>query len=508
MYDASKENDKDFLREAFRVAQEKILLLQKENSQLRKEKALDDELCKKLAEEFFLIKKRVFDSKQEKKANKARNQKKRKKGKLPHNQSTNLPIEDLEIDLDEEIIDYKYESECCPKCGSDKFSEMSNCHEESSEFEVIERRYLLKRHKRQKYSCKGCHNIVTAPGGVKLTPGGEFSIQIATQIVSDKFEDHIPLERQRKRMKRAGLNVEAKTLYGLTEHLYNRLFAMNELIRQDVLSEHWVHIDESPMNFYNPNKSKGYVWSMSNPRGAYYQFEPTRSGDVAREMLKSYQSGVVITDGFSGYNFLDNQENIKHVFCWAHVRRKFFEAMSFDPKAEDMVDLIDALYEVEHEAEVLGDLSNLRSKKSSLIIKEIGVWIEDQEGHYLDSTSMGKAINYYLQRREGLHYFISDHFVPIDNNMAERRQRCPVMGRKNYLHFKSINGADVGMLFYSIIESCKSNGLNAKAFINEMAHRSANNENLESPYQYSKRLNEEISVQLSKELGALKGPSE
>ena len=66
--------------------------------------------------------------------------------------------------------------------------------------------------------------------------------------------------------------------------------------------------------------------------------------------------------------------------------------------------------------------------------------------------------------------------------MAERKQRCPVMGRKNFLHFKSNNGADVRSFFYSVIESCKSNSLNARAFINEMAHRSANNEELESPY--------------------------
>ena len=77
------------------------------------------------------------------------------------------------------------------------------------------------------------------------------------------------------------------------------------------------------------------------------------------------------------------------------------------------------------------------------------------------------------------------------------------MGRKNFVHFKSINGADIGAFFYSVIESCKSNGLNARAFINEMAHRSAKGEALESPYQYSKRLTEKISSQLSEKLAGL-----
>jgi len=497
MYDATKETDKDFLREALMLAQEKILFLEKELALKTKQAEIDEEISKKLAEEFFNLKKRIFDSKQEKKANIARNHKKGRKGNHPHNKSNSLHSYEDEIELEEEVIDYKVEDEKCPQCSND-LKEI-NSYEESSEFKVIERRYILKRHKRQKYNCKKCQTIITADGGVKLTTGGEFSIQIATQIACDKFEDHLPLERQRKQMKRAGLGLEAKTLYGLTEHLYNRLSDLGEMIREDVLSEKWVHIDESPINFYNPNKSKGYIWSMSNPRGAYYQFEPTRSGAVAREMLQGYDSGVVVTDGYSGYDFLDKRENIKHAFCWAHVRRKFFEAMNHDDEAERMVDLIDGLYAVESDAETLGELGNLRSEWSYKIIKKIDQWIKNKEGHYLDSSSLGKAINYYKNRLKGLHYFLYDENVPIDNNMAERRQRCAVMGRKNFLHFKSINGADVGTLFYSIIESCKSNGLNARAYINEMAHRSARGEYLESPYRYSTRLNEEITERLSKE---------
>ena len=455
----------------------------------------------KLTEELLNLRSRIFASKQERQNNKPKS-KKRKKGNLPHNQNDNQPLDEGEVDLEEKVEEYKLTECACTKCGSLNIKEM-NCHEESSEIEVIERKYIVKRHKRHKYSCKDCNNIVTAPGGVKLTPGGQYSIQLATQIASDKFEDHIPLERQRKQMYRGGIRVDVKTLYGLTEHLYNRLYPLNELIRNDVLSEKWVHIDESPFNFYNPKKSKGYVWSMSNPRGAYYQFEPTRSGAIAQEMLKGYESGVVVTDGFSGYSFLDESESLKHAFCWAHVRRKFFEAMAHDPKAEDMVDLIDSLYDIEHEAETLDQLRTLRETKSFKVVKEIDKWIESMDGKYLDSSSMGKAINYYLARKKGLHHFLYDENVPIDNNMAERRQRCPVMGRKNFVHFKSINGADIGAFFYSVIESCKSNGLNARAYINEMAHRSAKAEELESPYQYSKKLTEQISARLSKELAGL-----
>ena len=159
----------------------------------------------------------------------------------------------------------------------------------------------------------------------------------------------------------------------------------------------WVHLDESPFAFYNPKKARGYIWSMSNPGGACYQFEPTRSGKVAEEMLKGYTLGNVMTDGFPGYDFLDKKEQITHCFCWAHVRRKFFEAMSFDPISEKAVDWIDELYDVEHEADTLNDLIKLRQEKSSKVIKQIDQWIDSMDGHYLESSSIGKAINYYLK---------------------------------------------------------------------------------------------------------------
>ncbi len=510
MYDVSKENNKEFLREAVLMLQEELLEAKVEVVLLKKLKEKDEEILQKISEELKNLRKRVFDSKQERKANKPKNQKKRKKGNLPHNKSKNEKLEEFEIDLSEEIIEYKIEESSCPSCGGDKFYEMNNCFEESNEIEVIERIYLIKRHKRYKYSCKCCNKIITAKGGVKLTPGGEYSIQLATQIACDKFEDHLPLERQRKQMKRAGINVDVKTLYGQTEHLYNLLFSLNELIRQDVLSEKWVHIDESPIDFYNPNKSKGYIWSMSNPRGAYYQFEPTRSGSVAKEMIKGYERGCVVSDGYSGYNFLDSDEqykDISHAFCWAHVRRKFFEAMGHDERSEVMIDLIDKLYEIEHMADEIHELKEIRLDHSVPIIKEIDTWIKSMDGNFLNTSSMGKAINYYENRREGLHLFLYDETVPIDNNMAERKQRCPVMGRKNFSCFKSINGADVGTFFYSVIESCKSNGINPRSYINDMAHKSAKGEDLKSPYQYASGINEMLKIQISKELSALARPS-
>jgi len=341
--------------------------------------------------------------------------------------------------------------------------------------------------------------MITAPGPEKLKAGAQFSIQMAVQIACDKFQYHLPLERQRGKMKNAGLVVSVKTLFSLTSHLYQLLSPLEEMNKQDIFTGEYACMDESPVNFFNPQKSRGYAWTVSNQIGVYYQFEPGRSGAVAKEMIKGFE-GVVVTDGYGSYGFLGEQEGVTHAYCWSHVRRYFFDALVEDERAEEVVDLIDRLYEVEHQASSFEELKLLRSKHSQAIYNDIEAWIDENEQHYLNSTLTGKAINYFCNQKSGLIHFLTNEKVPLDNNMAERRQRCPVMGKKNYLAFRSIDGADIGMFFYSIIESCKTNGLEPSAYLQEMALRSIKKEELETPYRYASRLKEEVGKKLMDQL--------
>lgn len=456
----------------------------------------------KLTEELNLLKEKFFASKGERNSSSKAGQKINKK-KFPHNQNPNTEVDfSKAVELTEEITEHKLTELKCSSCNSTELVEMKNFYEESNELDVKKQKYINRRHKRQKYKCNCCQKITTAPGGVKLTKGAEFSIAIATQVACDKFEDHLPLERQRKQFLRNGLVVDTKTLYGLTEHLANRLGTLIHLIKEEIKTNGWVNIDESPMTFYNKNKDQGYIWSITNPIGVYYQFEATHAGVVAREMLRGFH-GVVVSDALPAYNWIDGDKNMIHAYCWAHVRRKFFEAIKNYPIASDFVDLIDKLYDVEREAKNLKELKKLRMEKSVALVEDFNKLIDSLDGGYLSDNLIGKAINYYLSGKENLQKFLTNELVPIDNNAAERSQRTPVMGRKNFLHFKSINGADVGMTFYTIIESCKLNGLDPRNYIEEMAIRSAKEEALETPFTYAKRKIQEVDKITSEKLKLL-----
>ena len=212
--------------------------------------------------------------------------------------------------------------------------------------------------------------------------------------------------------------------------------------------------------------------------------------------------GIVVTDAYESSHFLKDEPDLAHVYCWSHVRRYFFDAMGEDNDAGVVVDYIDDLFAIEHQAQNYEDLKYLRKTRSTLIFKDIESWMEENEGNYLKSTLTGKAINYFYNQKKGLSHFLTNERVPLSNNAAERRQRCPVMGRKNYQAFRSINGADVGMFFYSMIESCRTNGIDASAYLLEMALRQLKSEKLETPYRYACRLKQQINEKLKQEISS------
>jgi hypothetical protein len=287
-------------------------------------------------------------------------------------------------------------------------------------------------------------------------------------------------------MARCGLVVGTKTLYGLTAHLAARLSAVPGMIRTEILARPNVGIDESPVNLLADNQT-GYVWSISNNHGAYYQYEPSRAGKVADEMLRGFR-GIVMSDGFSGYNFLNKRPGVAHACCWAHVRRGFFDAQAKYPEAKPVVDLIDELYDIEHEADDLAHLSVLRRDRSTAVVAKLDAYLDSRRNKFLASGTFGKAVTYYDDRRASLHHFLNNANAPLDNNGAERAQRDPVMGRNNFLGFRTINGADVAMTFYTIVKTCKMLGMNPKAYMVVMATRAANGEPVVTPYQWGLEL--------------------
>lgn len=354
--------------------------------------------------------------------------------------------------------------------GRKAWAPMKNFAQESYEITITERIYTKVIHRQQKYRLKDEYNktgkevIITAKGPVKLKPGCQYSVDFALAVVSDKYAYHLPLERQRRKMEEAGLRVDVKTLYNLCEMVAEHLDEVKKRIRLDIMKDFCaVHIDESPWLILGEEK-KGQMWAMSNRVGSYYQFEPSRAGEVAEEMLKGY-NGAILTDALAAYNRLKDVEGIRKGLCWAHVRREFYERMDDFPAAEEIVRLIDELFDVEAKATTFEGLRNLRRTESKEIIGRIQSWILEQAPKYMPGDGIKKAINYTAGHWKDLTTFLTDLSLPLSNNDAERALRHVVLGRKNFAGSKTINGADVATTLYTVIESAKKNGHKPKDYM-------------------------------------------
>jgi transposase len=361
----------------------------------------------------------------------------------------------------------------CSACGGE-LSPMAGQFEEAEEIDVVERSFRIVRHRRQKYrcACGGC--VETALGPPKLIPGGRYSVGFAAEVAIGKYVDHAPLARQVRQMARAGLEVTTQTLWDQLEALARHLTPSYEALRAAVLAAPVVGADETRWALLEPGKAKTWwVWSVSAPEGIFYRIAPSRSAEVAAELLGTYQ-GVVMCDGYRAYGALQRERDGPGRFvlahCWSHVRRKFVEAEPDYPKAGEMIALIGELYAVEAEA---GDdalrRAELRGTRSRALVRSIRDWAMTQRA--LPESSLGKAIQYLTGIWEGLVRFLDDPAVPLDNNATERGMRSVALGRKNHYGSRSRRGTQVAALFYSLVESAKLAGIEPALYLREAARR-------------------------------------
>jgi transposase len=384
------------------------------------------------------------------------------KGHGPRAQPT-LPIAELFHDLDEA-------DKMCPSCGGE-LDEWEGQFEESDEVDVIERSFRIIRHKRKKYRCKCGACVETAPGPRRVIAGGRYSGAFAISVVVGKYVDHLPLERQVRMMARQGLICDSQTLFdqcwGLVQLLRPAYVRLGEVQRGEPL----VFADETPWPHYSAKgeiaaASKWHIWELATPKGVYLEIHGGRDEKAGESLLGGY-SGDVMCDGYGVYTALAKKyPDLRLVQCWAHVRRKFVECSTAFPKeTERILGLIGQLYEIEQRGRELEPAERLplRNEESRPVLVELQRVV--MEIHYTPGSSLEDAVQYMANRWTLLTRFLETAHVPLDNNLAERSLRGPVVGRKNHYGSRSLRGTEVAAICYSLLESAKLVGLNPEEYL-------------------------------------------
>lgn len=142
--------------------------------------------------------------------------------------------------------------------------------------------------------------------------------------------------------------VTRQTLWDQLYALAQVLTPTYEALRARVLSADVVHADETTWKLLVKKPSMTwYVWGLGSEYGTYYHFNSSRGKGVIKELFKDYQE-TVMCDGYPAYQSVATESpQLTLVFCWAHVRRRFLEALPSYPQCEQALELIGALYGVE-----------------------------------------------------------------------------------------------------------------------------------------------------------------
>ena len=415
--------------------------------------------------------KRKGDDKKEKKSGNDDEQK--QTGHGPREQPE-LPHVDVHHELDEE-------AKVCDQCGG-RLDEWDGQEETSEEVSVVERVFIIKKHKQKKYRCKCGACIKTAPKPPRVVEGGRYSTEFAVEVATDKYLDHMPLERQSRKMKREGLYVSSQTLWDQIWALSLILKPVYDELLKFIFKFSVICADESVWYMLaKGGRKRWYIWGASCPYAVYYRLNASRGGYVAEDFLGGY-SGVVITDGYKGYNGLKRagpgrpESHIQIANCWVHARRKFVDCEKYYPiECGEAIDLIGKLYEVEAELpdpwtlpepqreDAFDMLAELRDKKSRAITDKIKKWSKTQLA--LPESDFRKAVTYMMGHWPGLTLCLDNPRIPLDTNRIERGFRGPAVGRKNHYGSKSQRGTEVAAIFYTLIESAKLCGLNPKSYL-------------------------------------------
>jgi hypothetical protein len=314
-------------------------------------------------------------------------------------------------------------------------------------------------------------------------------------VANDKYDQHMPLERQAREMGWQGLQVTSSTLWDQIEAAAKHLAPVHERLHAYILARPFIHMDETHWKFLGSNggeheQKRWQTWVIATGDAVSYRILPSRSVEAAREVLQGYKGGVM-ADGYGVYEHLAKHDELILLCCWAHARRKFVELEgAVAPETlDEILKLIGELYEIEREGkEDLVLLGKLRQERGREVMARIREWLFAQKVKALPRSGLATAVNYTLERWTQLTRYLQDPTLPIDNNPAERALRGPVVGRKNHYGSKLQRGTEVAALFYSLCESAKLCGINPKVYLRGAIWAALRGEEVPLPHELKAQL--------------------
>lgn len=362
--------------------------------------------------------------------------------------------------------------------------------------EVLERlpsQMKVIRYVRPIYACRACQMITQAPAPDLPILKGYAGPSLISWIAISKYCDGLPLYRLSGMLAREGIEIERAVMADWMGHLAWWIDPLVELIAQHVLGAGVIFADDTPVKVLAPGHGStvtgrlwNYVidqrpWDGPHAPAALFRYSPDRKGERPREHLAGFK-GFMHADAYAGYKELYAPGDgppaaITHVACMAHARRYFVDALeeTKSPVAAEALSRIAALYAIE--ADINGKPVDVRlaerQARAVPLLADMKIWLEGERQRLSKKTGVAKATGYSLARWDALTRYTTDGRLAIDNNVAERALRTVAVTRKSYLFLGSDEGGRRAAAIYSIVETCRLNGIDPHAYLADVIDKMA-----------------------------------
>lgn len=379
----------------------------------------------------------------------------------------------------EEFLALPADQQGCSQCGQPFAAFPGTDDTTLLEVEVRAHRRIIRRRRYRPTCTCGVHpGIVTPPPPPRLIPKSPFGISLWVTVLLDKYQFYRPTYRLLEDLRSHGL---ALSQGGLTDGL-KRLAPLFEPVYEALVEhnqrQHLWHADETRWCVFASSEGKvgyrWYLWLFQSAEAVVFVLAAGRAHDVPEEHFAPVSQGILVVDRFSAYQAMAQVKSGKILlaFCWAHQRRDFIEVTRSWPEhqswANTWLERIGELYALnERRLELREDSEGFEQRDRDL---RAAVEVMAQQAKTaLAGAELHPACRRVLESLgdhwTGLTVFVEHPEVPMDNNQAERTERGPVVGRKNFYGSGAVWAGQLAAWLFSLVATLRQWEINPRAWL-------------------------------------------
>ena len=376
-----------------------------------------------------------------------------------------------------ERIEHRHEPDSCT-CGQCGTALVKIGEDIREQLDIIPARFIVHRHIRPQYACRGCETIHAAPVPGAIIDGGLPTARLLAWVGISKYVDHLPLYRLEAIAARELVPLPRSTLADWIGRIGVALEPLLDRLKMWLLEDEVLHADETPVRQLDPGTGKtrkAYLWAYRNnalgdrPPIIVFDYQPGRGGQYPRDFLRDW-IGWLMVDEYSGYKALW-AGGVTELGCLAHARRKFFDlhAANQSPEAAEALSRIGELYALEQSAREVTPAARaaLRAQHAVPRLEALHLWLLATRQRAADGSALARALDYSLRRWPALSRYATRGDLPIDNNPIENAIRPIALGKKNWLFAGSEAAGRRAAAIQSLLATAKANGLEPMAWLTD-----------------------------------------